>query len=136
MCRALFAAFVLVGSLWFSFAAQAADAPREWVDAATGHRVIRLSDDGGGTSLYFHQNSYTPEGDKLVFDSPAGIVAVAVRALGREPQKPELIVPGGRAIANARQARDVYFRRGGEIYAANVDTKTTRLVASGTRGPT
>src|SRR4029079_6245500 len=81
----------------------AADVPREWIDGATGHRVIRLSDDGGGSSLYFPQNSYTTEGDKLVFDSPAGIVAVDLTALGREQPKTELIVPGGRAIATAWQ---------------------------------
>jgi oligogalacturonide lyase len=28
--------------------------PSDWIDPATGHRVIRLSGDGGGSSLYFH----------------------------------------------------------------------------------
>src|SRR5262245_4018166 len=113
-------ALLVVG---LSGASAADDAPREWIDAATGHRVIRLSDDGGGTSLYFHQNSYTPEGDKLVFDTREGIVAVDLTTLARQTPKPELIVPAGRAIATARHSRDVYFRRGGDICAANIDTK-------------
>ena len=40
--------------------------PREWVDPDTGHRVVRLSDEAGSQSLYFHQNAYTPDGTKLV----------------------------------------------------------------------
>ena len=56
-----------------SFAAGApeanAPAPADWVDPATGHRVIRLSPDTGGSSLYFHQHTYTPEGDKIIIDT-------------------------------------------------------------------
>src|SRR4051794_8946381 len=82
-------------SLWaFSLlviaaAIHAQEAPRDWVDPATGHRIIRLSGDEGGSSLYFHQNTYTPKGDKLVFDTKAGIVAIDVTRLGQEPVKPE-----------------------------------------------
>src|SRR5262249_34715059 len=36
--------------------------PREWTDPDTGHRVVRLSDEPGSQSLYFHQNAYTPDG--------------------------------------------------------------------------
>jgi oligogalacturonide lyase len=114
-------------------AALAADVPTDWVDRATGHRVVRLSDDGGGTSLYFHQNTYTPEGDKLIFDAREGIVAVDLTTLGRQPQKPELIVPGGRAIATARGTREVYFRRGSDLCAAHIETKASRGVAAGMR---
>src|SRR5438309_1746134 len=31
--------------------------PSDWVDPATGHRVIRLSGEEGGSSLYCHQNT-------------------------------------------------------------------------------
>ena len=31
--------------------------PTEWVDADTGHRVVRLSREPGSASLYFHQRS-------------------------------------------------------------------------------
>src|SRR5262245_62044543 len=73
--------------------------PTEWIDSDTGHRVIRLSGDNGGSSLYFHQNVYTPNGDRLVFDTPAGIAAVDLTRLGMEPVQAELVVPGARAIA-------------------------------------
>ena len=106
---------------------------KDWIDPKTGHRIIRLSGDEGGSSQYFHQNSYTPEGDKLIFDTRAGIVAVDLTKLGAQPPQPELIVPGGRTMDFARRSREVYFRRGRELCAANVDTKTVRVVATDTR---
>src|SRR5205809_7984228 len=110
----------------------AADEPGiDWMDAATGHRVIRLSQDPGGSSLYFHQNTYTPEGDKLIFDTRAGIVAVDITKLGKEPVKPELVVREARAISMAIRTPDVYGRKSfrdpaAPLYATNVDTKETR----------
>ena len=85
----------------------AGQVPREWIDPATGHRVIRLSGDEGGSSLYFHQNTYTPRGDKLIFDTRAGIVAIDLTKLGQEPVHPELIVPDARAISTAWRTPDV-----------------------------
>ena len=65
--------------------------------------MIRLSGDAGGSSLYFHQNTYTPKGDKLIFDTRAGIAVVDISKLGQEvvgtahptaePVKPEVVVP-------------------------------------------
>jgi oligogalacturonide lyase len=111
-------------------AAQAQSPPREWVEAETGHRVIRLSGDEGGSSLYFHQNTYTPQGDKLIFDTRAGIVAIDVTKLGKEPVKAELIVPEGRAISVAWRTPDVYYRKDGALWAANIETKATREVTA------
>lgn len=53
------------------FAAE--EPPREWIEPATGHRVIRVSREPGSASFYFHQNAYTTEGDKLVISTPSGI---------------------------------------------------------------
>ena len=44
--------------------------PKEWIDHDMGHRVVRLTDEPGSQSLYFHQNPYTASGDKMVFTSP------------------------------------------------------------------
>src|SRR5438874_11174645 len=107
--------------------------PREWVEGGTGHRVIRLSGDEGGSSLYFHQNVYTPKGDKLIFDTRAGIAVVDVGKLGQplagtarpasEPVKVEIVVPEARAISMAFRTSDVYYRKGGTLYATNVETR-------------
>jgi len=102
--------------------------PREWVEEGTGHRVIRLSGDEGGSSLYFHQNVYTPKGDKLIFDTRAGIVAVDLTKLGKEPVKAEVVVPEARAISVAWRTPDVYYRKDGALYATNVETKLARDV--------
>src|SRR4051812_49834989 len=92
--------FLLIGVLpGLSLAAPGArgqSVPSDWVDPATGHRVIRLSGDEGGSSLYFHQNTYTPKGDKLVFDTRAGIAVVDLAGLGKGPVTPEVVVPGPR----------------------------------------
>jgi oligogalacturonide lyase len=113
-------------------AALGADAPpREWIEAETGRRVIRLSGDEGGASLYFHQNTYTPKGDKLVFDARAGIVAVDLTKLGKETvgtahPTPQLVVPGARAISVAWRTPDVYYRKDGKLCATNLETGATR----------
>ena len=60
-------------------AAIAGDPPREWIDAATGHRIVRLSDEPGSTSLYFNFNAFTPDGKTLVFQAPSGIVAMDLK---------------------------------------------------------
>src|SRR5438874_6437513 len=53
--------------------------PREWIDPDTGHRVIRLSDQPGSASLYFHQNPYTPDGKKLLITVPNGLATVDLK---------------------------------------------------------
>jgi oligogalacturonide lyase len=103
--------------------------PSDWRDAATGHRVIRLSGEDGGSSLYFHQNAYTPKGDKLVFNTGAGIAALDLTRLGKEPVRPEVVVPGARAVATAWRTPDVYYLKSGALHATNLDTKATRKVA-------
>src|SRR5262249_18367664 len=102
----------------------------DWIDPATGHRVLRLSGDGGGSSLFFHQHAYTPKGDKLIFDTRAGIAALDLTKLGREPVKAEVVVPEARAIAMARRTPDVYYRNAGALFATNVETKETRKVTT------
>src|SRR5690349_5374831 len=99
--------------------------PHEWIEPS-GHRVIRLSGDQGGSSLYFHENTYTPKGDKLIIDTRAGIAAIDLTKLGAEPIKPELVVPEARAISVAWRTPDVYYRKAGTLCATNLETKATR----------
>jgi oligogalacturonide lyase len=125
--------------LALSSAALAAALPSDWIDARTGHRVIRLSPDTGGSSLYFHQRSYTPEGDKIVIRTREGIVAVDLTTLGRSPPKSELILAHASPIATAWRTREAYFfdREQSSFYAVHLDTKVVREVAKlppGARG--
>ncbi|MBO0697075.1 MAG: hypothetical protein J2P46_01655 [Zavarzinella sp.] len=107
-------------------AARAQAPPTDWIDPATGHRVIRLSGDGGGSGLYFHQNPYTPKGDKFVFNTRAGIVAVDLTKLGKEPVKADVVAPQARAVSVASRTPDVYYRLSGALRATNLETKETR----------
>ena len=95
-------------SVLFVFAAAwahaAEPAPSEWVDA-TGHRVVRLSTEPGTRSLYFHQNSITPDGRFVIVETPAGISTIEFAT-----RKTRLIVPGKvRALFVGRKTGRVYF---------------------------
>ena len=104
-----------------------------WVDPETGHRVVRLSDQAGSSTLYFHDNSYSPEGDKLMFNTPAGVATVDVAKIGAPDLKVEVVIPGVRGGHFARQTREIYSggSRGGRgLIAVNVDTKQMRQVSN------
>jgi len=106
--------------------------PREWIDPDTGHRVIRLSEEPGSASLYFHQNPYTPDGQKLIITTPNGLSAInlSTRAI-------EKIVDGRvSVIIVGRKSGDVYYTRTvtdndvrqTTVYATNLSTKATREI--------
>src|SRR5882672_7501813 len=94
--------------------ARAADEPRtHWIAPDTGHRVIRLSTEPGSSTLYFHDNSYSPQGDKYLMSTPSGIAILDLTKLGTEAPKADLVVPGGRGGYMARRTREIYFVKGG-----------------------
>ena len=108
--------------------------PREWIEPLTGHRVRRLSDVPGSASLYFHQNAYTPEGDKLIISTPSGLATVNLTNYNIE-----IVVPqngygmrGSSGIEVGRKTRHVYYSdrsdTGTVIRATHLDTKATRDV--------
>jgi oligogalacturonide lyase len=118
------------------------DPPTDWIDPDTGHRVVRLSAEPGSQTLYFHDNAYTPDGDKYVFTSPSGIMLVDVASIGKSSPAPELAVARAGGAYAARRTREVYFTRrqpgaprggGGEVFAYHVDTKQVRKVPHASR---
>jgi oligogalacturonide lyase len=86
--------------------------PKSWIDPETGHRIVRLTDDAGGSTLYFHDNSYSPQGDKLMFNTPAGIGVVDVAKIGQD-QPVTIVAPNARGGYFARQSREIYCTAGG-----------------------
>jgi oligogalacturonide lyase len=99
--------------------------PAEWVDA-TGHRVIRLTGDAGGSSLYFHQNPYTASGDKMIISTRGGLSTINLQTRKIEP-----VVEGWAAnVVVARKSRQVFYTRGSTIYATHLDTRVTRTVGT------
>ena len=68
--KLLFLLTFLISSAAF---AQTSELPREWIDPDTGHRIVRLSEEPGSQTFYFHQYAYTEGGDKLVFSTRSGL---------------------------------------------------------------
>lgn len=54
-------------------AVPAGQANREWVDPATGHRIVRIDDRPGVYGLYFNYNAFTPDGGRMVYLTTEGI---------------------------------------------------------------
>jgi oligogalacturonide lyase len=98
--------------------------PKEWVDPATGHRVVRLSDESGTASLYFHQNPYTASGDKMVVTTPEGLATIDLRTRKIEP----LVVGRVSQVVVGKKTRQVFYMKDGTVYATHIDTHTTRTI--------
>ncbi|HEX8072699.1 MAG TPA: oligogalacturonate lyase family protein [Pyrinomonadaceae bacterium] len=117
--------FSLVAAPAAALAQAAREVPREWVDPDTGHRVVRLSDEPGSQSLYFHQNGYTADGQKLVITTPTGLATVNLKT-----RAVERVVEGRvNLIMVGRKTGQAYYARNGTVYALDLDTKATREVA-------
>ena len=101
--------------------------PKTWVDAATGHRVYRLTDEPGSTGFYFNNNSYSPDGKKMIYTAPDGI-----HVLDLATRTSRLLVPnpprveGADPMANPRRGVHaiVVGHRTPSVFYAQVDPAT------------
>ncbi|HEY0461319.1 MAG TPA: oligogalacturonate lyase family protein [Pyrinomonadaceae bacterium] len=109
--------------------AQTTEQPREWIDKDTGHRIVRLSDEDGSSTFYFHQNGYTENGDKLVFSTRSGLSTYNFKT-----KKIEQIVEGraGNVIVG-KKTRKVFYVKGDTVYETDIDTKQTREITKDAR---
>jgi len=104
----------------------ASEPPKEWIDERTGHRVVRLSDEPGSASLYFNQNGYLPDGQRLIYSTPEGVSIVAW-----ESRASRRVVEGRvRLIEAGRKYPRVYYVREGAVFWANVDTGETKRIGA------
>jgi len=102
----------------------AQELPREWVDPDTGHRIVRLSDDPGSSSFYFHQNGYTGSGDKLIFSTPKGLSTFNFNTKAIE----QIVEGRAGSVVVGRKTRKVFYIKGDTVYETDVDTKATREI--------
>jgi oligogalacturonide lyase len=124
---------LLIHVLMLAAAGQQGQVPREWIDPDTGHRVVRLSEEAGSQSLYFHQNAYTPDGTKMIMTTPTGLSVVNLKTRAVEK------VVDGRVsvIIVGHKTGQVYYTKfvreankfSATVYATDLDTKATREVA-------
>lgn len=115
--------------------AHAAEPPTDWIDPATGHRIIRLSQEPGTASLYFNQRCYSADGKKLIVTTADhGIAAIDLESREITP----LVKGPVRVIMTGPKTGDVYFirqesdpdseNRASVVFAANVSTGAERRV--------
>jgi oligogalacturonide lyase len=105
-------------------AVQSALPPRDWTDASTGHRVIRLSEEAGTESLYFHQNGYTAKGDKLVVTTRAGLSTIDLGTRRIEP----LVQGRVSHVVVGKNTRQVFYMKDGSVYSTDIDTRSTKAI--------
>src|SRR5687767_8208788 len=91
------------------FHAQTEEPRRDWIDPATGHRVIRLTDQAGGSTLYFHDNAFSAAGDRMMLRTPKGIAVVDVARIGTEAMALDIVSESARGGYFARRGRDIYL---------------------------
>ena len=122
-------AIALLFSVGLSVLLRADDPPREWVEPATGHRVVRLSDEPGTASLYFHQNPYTATGDKIVVTTTTGLATIDLQT-----RTIAALAPGrGGKLVVGRKTRQAYYVVGDTAYAADLDTRVVREIKTDPR---
>jgi len=98
----------------------------EWVDPSTGHRIIRLSDEPGSASLYFHQNAYTANGDLMIFTTLEGLSVIDLKT-----RKIRRLVEGhADHVVVGRKTRQVFYMKDDTVYATNMDTGATRAIVT------
>lgn len=121
--------------------------PTDWIDQATGHRIIRLSREPGTSSLYFHQNAYTDHKLLVTIARPQtnssrrsiALATIDLSTLGRVPPALAIVAEGNfRDMVVGRKSGNVYYVRsetvGGalvdKVCATNLVTRETREIAT------
>ena len=98
----------------------------EWIEPATGHRVVRLSRESGTASLYFHQNAYTAEGDKMVVTTPRGLAALHLQTGETAPLTEDRVSH----VIVGKKSRRAFYIKDDTVYAADLDTGDTRAIVA------
>lgn len=101
--------------------------PRTWVDPDTGHRIHRLTDEPDSCNFYFNFNACTPDGQEMVYTSPAGI-----HLLNFATRKTKLLLPApAHAIVVGHKTRTLYYTlpEDGSLRAIDLDTGASRKLA-------
>lgn len=116
-----------------------AEPAKQWTDPLTGHRIVRISREAGSASLYFHQSSYTPQGDRMVISVPGGISVVTLADWTVKP-----LVKGKdlQLLFTGRKTRTAYYASHKRddaagsvtIFAADIDSGKVRKIATVDRG--
>ncbi len=110
--------------------------PLEWIDADTGHRVVRLSREPNTFSLYFHQDAFTPDGKSMVVITPSGLALI-----DQATREIELVAPGVKyrpqsssGLEVGQKTGRIYYVQEGAVFAVDPTTRVTRRLAELPKG--
>jgi len=110
-----------------------AEPPTSWIDADTGHRIIRLTSEPNSASLYFNENSYTPDGRQMIYTTPDGISVLDLATL-----KTRSVVEGHvRTIVVGHKTPTIFYLKSVSLdkpderalYSTHIDTGETHKLA-------
>jgi oligogalacturonide lyase len=103
----------------------------DWIDSDTGHRVVRLSRiPGRSESFYFHQNAFTPKGDKFVFSNTSESGRNRLFLLDWATRKAEPLTESGAGSAVVSHTQPVvYYQRSSALYSTHLETRDTKKIA-------
>jgi oligogalacturonide lyase len=105
--------------------------PTSWIDADTGHRVIRLTREPGSDSFYFNENSYTPDGKKMAYSTPDGISVLNLETM----EAKQLVNGPAKTIVVGHRTPNLYYTRAtanpsfSTLWCVNLDTGENRKLA-------
>jgi oligogalacturonide lyase len=100
--------------------------PKMWIDAQTGHRVIRLTDQPGSRGLYFNVNAFTSDLNHMVYLVDHTLYLTDLQGNGSEVLAKD---PVSSAVVS-RNTPFVYFMRSHDshVLSVNVSTKEVRSI--------
>jgi oligogalacturonide lyase len=105
--------------------------PRDdWLDPATGHRLLRLSRiPGESESFYFHQNAFTAAGDKMVFANLSTNRSRDFMLLDWKTKTIEKLTDGGtnRGEVVAPKSRKLYYMQDSTVYSVSLDSDQSKI---------
>ncbi len=113
----------VVATRWITLSA--GEPPIEWIEPSTGHKVVRLSREPGTSSLYFHQNAYSADGQKLLVTTPSGLSTIDLKTRAIE----QIVAGRVGVLVTGRKTGNIYFIRDGAVHAADLATHAIREVA-------
>lgn len=127
--RALRLGTLLVGLIAALHSQAATEPPLEWIDADTGHRIVRISRTPGTASLYFHQDTFTLDGTRTLVTSPEGLATLHLTTGELKVIAPGVHPTGSVGAEVGSRTGQVYYFHEGALFVVNPDTLQRRMIA-------
>jgi len=100
--------------------------PKTWIDADTGHRVTRLTDEPNSEAPPSSRNAFTPDGRDMIYTSPE-----AIRVLNLATLRSKLLIVGKvhNVVVGTKTRRVFFTKESAFLYAVDIDTRQVKRIA-------